>query len=100
MIIILLLMADVFENLRKNALRYIKFILLTFYQHQAQHCHRYQKQTEIELEILTAIGILHQVEKRIRSEICLAMYRYANAIYKYIKRLYQRHIIIIFYVLG
>ena len=50
------------------------------------------KKTEVELELLTNIGMLLMVEKRIRGGICHAIHKYAKANNRYMKN-YDKSII-------
>ena len=80
-----LLLADVFENLRKMCLKIyhldpVKFILVLGLAWQAAF-----KKTEIKLELSTDIDILLTVEQGTRGGICHAIHRYAKANKRYMK---------------
>ena len=46
----------------------------------------FKKKTEVKLGLLTNVDMLLMVEKGIKGEICHAIYRYAKANNKYMKK--------------
>ena len=80
-----LLLADVFENIRKMCLKIyhldpVKFLPAPGFAWQAA-----LKKTEVKLELLTDIDMLLMVNKGIKGGICNAIHGYAKANNKYMK---------------
>ena len=81
-----LLLADVFENFRNMCIKVYKLYpahLLSAPGLAWQAC---LKKTEVKLELLTDVDMLLMVEKEITRGICHAIYRYAKADNKYMKK--------------
>ena len=68
-----------------NVLKYMNLILLILYLYLAwRACF---KKTGVELELLADNDMLMMVQKGVRGGICHAIYRYAKANNKYIRKL-------------
>ena len=80
-----LLLADVFENFRNMCIKVYEFDPAHFLSAPALAWQPFLKKAEVKLELLTHVGMLLMVEKRIRGGICHAIYRYAKSNNKYMK---------------
>ena len=74
-----LLLADVFRNFRNTCIKVYELDPAHFLSALGLAWQACLKKTEVKLELLTDVGMLLMVEKRIRGEICHAIYRYAKA---------------------
>ena len=85
------------NTLEISVLKYMNLILLIFFAPELawQAC---LKKAKVELELLTDIDMLLMVEKGTRGRICQAIYRYAKANNKYMKKNMIKNYIIIFNV--
>ena len=83
--ILKLLLADVFENLRKMCLKIYHLDPVKFLSAPGLAWLAVLKKTEVKLKLLTDIDMLLMVEKGIRGGICHTMYQRAKANNKYMK---------------
>ena len=74
-----------FENFRNKCIEIYELDPSHFLSAPGLARHACLKKTEVELELLTDIGVLLMVEKGIRGRICRAIHRYAKANDKYMK---------------
>ena len=70
-------LADVFENFKIKCIEIYEFDPDHFLSAPRLAWQAYLKKTETELELVTDIGMLLMVEKRIRGGICPGIHRYA-----------------------
>ena len=80
-----LLLADIFENFRNKCIEIHELDPAHFLSATGLAWQACLKKTEVKLELLTNVGMLLMVEKRIRGGICHAMHRYAKENNKYMK---------------
>ena len=80
-----LLLADVFENVRKICLKIYQLDPANFFSAPGLAWQVALKKTTVELEFLSDIDMLLMVEKWIRGGMCHAIRHYAKANYKYMK---------------
>ena len=80
-----MLLADVFENFRSKCIEIYGLDPSHFLSAPGLEWQASLKKTEVKLELLTDVDLLLMVEKRIRGEICQAIYRYEKANNKYMK---------------
>ena len=73
------MLADVFENFRNKCIEIYELDPAHFLSAPRLGWQASLKKTEVELELLTYIGILLTAEKGIRGGICHAVDRYAKA---------------------
>ena len=81
-----LLLADVFGNFRNTCIKVYELDPAHFVSAPRLVWQAYLKKTNIKLELLTDVDMLLMVEKGIRGGICHAIYRYAKANNKYMKK--------------
>ena len=81
----ILLLADVFENLRNMCIKVYELDPAHFLSASGLTWQACLKKTEVKLELLTDVDILLMLEKGIRGGICHAIHRYAKANNKYMK---------------
>ena len=81
----ILLLADVFENLRKMCLKIYHSGLAKFLSAPGLAWQATLKNAEVKLELLTDIDVLLMVEKGIRGGTCHVIHQYAKANNKYMK---------------
>ena len=80
-----LLLADVFEKFRNMCIKVYELDPAHFLSAPELAWQACLKKTELELELITNVGILLMVEKGIGGGICHAILRYAKANDKYMK---------------
>ena len=80
-----LLLADVFEKFRNTCIKVYELDPAHFLSAPELAWQACLKKTELELELITNVGILLMVEKGIGGGICHAILRYAKANDKYMK---------------
>ena len=80
-----LLLADVFGNFRNKCIEICEIDPGHFLSAPRLTWQACLKKTKVKLEMLTNVDILLMVEKGIRSRICYAIQRYANANNNYMK---------------
>ena len=80
-----LLLADIFESFRDKCIEMYDLYSANFLTTAGLAWQPYLKESKVELELLTNIGILLMVEKGIRDEICQATHNYAKANNIYMK---------------
>ena len=80
-----MLLADVFENLRKMCLNIYHLDPVKFLSAPGLAWQAALEKTEVKLKLLTDIDMLLMVEKGIRGGICQTIYQHAKAINKYMK---------------
>ena len=80
-----LLLADVFENLRKTCIKVYELDPANFLSLPRLAWQACLNKTNIKLELLTDYDMLLMVEEGIRGGICLAIHRHAKANNKYMK---------------
>ena len=81
-----LLLAGVFGNFRNTCIKVYELDPAHFVSAPGLVWQAYLKKTNIKLELLTDVDMLLMVEKGIRGGICHAIYRYAKANNKYMKK--------------
>ena len=86
-----LLLPDAFENFRDKCIDIYELDPAHFMSAPGLAWQACLKKTEVKLELLTDNDMLMIVEKGIRGGICHAMYRYAKANNKYMKK-YDKNI--------
>ena len=87
-----LLLADVFENFRDKCIEIYKLDPVNFLSAPGLAWQASLKKTEVKLELLTDNDMLLMVEEEIKGGMCQAVYRYAKANDKYMKK-YNKSII-------
>ena len=80
-----LLLADVFRSFRNTCIKVYQLGPAHFLSALGLAWQACLKKTEVKLELLTDVGMLLMIEKRIRGGICHAIYRFAKANNKYMK---------------
>ena len=81
-----LLLGDLFENFRNKCIEIYELDPPRFLSTPGLVWQARLKKTEVEVELLTNIEMLLMAEKGIRTRICDAIHRYANANNKYMKK--------------
>ena len=81
-----LLLGDLFENFRNKCIEIYELDPARFLSTPGLVWQARLKKTEVEVELLTNIEMLLMAEKGIRTRICDAIHRYANANNKYMKK--------------
>ena len=82
-----LLLADVFENFRNKCIEIFEVDPAHVLSAPGLAWQTCLKKTEVKLELLTDNDMLMIIEKEIRGGICHAIYRYAKANNKYMRKL-------------
>ena len=87
-----LLLADVFENFTNKCIEIYELDPAHILSAPGLAWQACLKKTEVELELLTDIGMLLMVKKGIRGRMYQAIYRYAKANNKYMIKTSHHHI--------